>query len=184
QYPPQQYSSQQYPGQHAYPPQDNQGYPHDQQQQYAGQHDATSPYPSEKEFAHQGQQNHSGEFNPEDGEDGDRGLKDVFYKQSIDQYGQEHSDFRTGRALLATAVLGAAVFGVKKAMDKKKEKELSQQQEEIGGGATTAYPSEMYTQPPPLDNKSHYSGYGGGYTGYNSYGYTGPSNNGPYGGAN
>ncbi|KAJ2556743.1 hypothetical protein EV175_001795 [Coemansia sp. RSA 1933] len=163
----QQYQQHGYPQDQHYQQQDN-GYPQDQHYQHQDngypqdkpqhQNHPSGPYPNDG-------YNNQGEFNAGE-EDGERGLKEAFYKQSVDQYGMEHSEFRTGRALLATAVIGAAAFGIKKALDNKKKKQLEQQQGEIGG----AYDTEMYNQPPPpLDNKSHYSGYGG------------PGNPGPYG---
>ncbi|KAI9506315.1 hypothetical protein GGI25_002308 [Coemansia spiralis] len=189
-YPGQQYPSQNY-NSDSYRP-ENQGY--DQQFQTQEHHYNQLPpqqnYPDQpySEYHHQGNRvkpqdsvsqypgNEHGNFDSQEGEkdgDGERGLKEVFYKQHVDQYGQEHNEFRTGRALLATAALGAVAFGIKKAMDKKKEKEFIMQQDQIGGYTNASMPGFFQD-----DNKSHKSGYAPSNF---APGYP-PQNPGPYGG--
>ncbi|KAJ2021429.1 hypothetical protein GGI01_000103 [Coemansia sp. RSA 376] len=133
------------------------GYEYNQQEyNQGGRPDEHYGYPAEK-------QDH--EYYGEDGdegEDGDRGLKDKFVKTYVDQYGEEHSKINKATVgLAAVAVLGGA-FLAKKYVDKKKNEDNMLRNQEIGGGGNP----NMYD----MGGKQH----GGGY----------PSNAtmGPYGG--
>ncbi|KAJ2813523.1 hypothetical protein H4S07_000616 [Coemansia furcata] len=136
------------------------GYDYNQQHEYnqGGRPDENYGYPAEKQ-----EHEYYGE-NGDEGEDGDRGLKDKFVNTYVDQYGEEHSKInKTTVGLAAVAVLGGA-FLAKKYVDKKKNEDNMLRNQEIGGGNHNA--PGMYD----MGSKPH----GGGY----------PSNAtmGPYGG--
>ncbi|KAJ2493621.1 hypothetical protein IWW37_000487 [Coemansia sp. RSA 2050] len=130
------------------------GYDRQQSFNQGGRPDEHYGYPAEK----QGHDYY--DENGDEGEDGERGIKDKFVNTYVDQYGEEHTKInKTTVGLAAVAVLGGA-FLAKKYVDKKKNEENMHRNQEIGGGAS------MYD----MGGKQH----GGGY----------PSNAtmGPYGG--
>ncbi|KAJ2723740.1 hypothetical protein GGI07_002449 [Coemansia sp. Benny D115] len=115
--------------------------------QYQNSQYGASEYPMEKA------RDFDGAPGDEYDEDGERGIKDVFMKTSVDQYNQEHSELRVGRVAGALLVGGLAAYGIKRYMDNKKKDENMLMQNEIGGmpygDQKPPYASQHSMGPPP-----------------------------------